>query len=191
DQLVASEIVYMNGKSEKESQVMGLGYMYINAGVPFRAAQIIAKGMDDEIIERTVKNLEVLGTAWFQAKELNLALNALDEASRLSDSGELQSRMAGIYLDLGQDQKAYQATLKAAEKGSVKRPSSNYLIMGSALVNMHCYKDAIGAFQKALKVAEDEKEKRFPKQWIKYADVEGTRLGKLRDLGAEVPSCRK
>jgi len=103
----------------------------------------------------------------------------------------LQSRMAGVYLDLGQDKQAYQATLKAAEKGSVKRPSSNYLIMGSALVNMHCYKDAIEAFQKALKVAEDEKEKRFPKQWIKYADVEGTRLGKLRDLGAEVPSCRK
>ena len=191
DQLVASEVVYMNGKYDKESQVLGLGYMYLAAEVPYKAAQIIAKGMDDEIIERTAKNLEVLGTAWYQAKELSLALSALDQASQLSESGELQSRMAGVYLDLGQDKQAYQATLKAAEKGSVKRPSSNYLIMGNALVNMHCYKDAVGAFQKALKVAEDEKEKRFPKQWIKYADVEGTRLGKLRDLGAEVPSCRK
>jgi tetratricopeptide (TPR) repeat protein len=191
DQLVASEVVYMNGKYDKESQVIGLGYMYLAAEVPYRAAQIIAKGMEDEIIDRTAKNLEVLGTAWYQAKDLNLALSALNEASKLSDSGELQSRMAGIYLDLGQDKQAYQATLKAAEKGSIKRPSSNYLIMGNALVNMHCYKDAIGAFQKALKVAENKKEKRFPKQWIKYADVEGTRLGKLRDLGAEVPSCRK
>ena len=191
DQLVASEVVYMNGKYDKESQVMGLGYMYISAGVPYKAAQIIAKGMGDEIIERSAKNLEVLGTAWYQAKDLNLALSALDEASKVSDSGEIQSRMAGIYLDLGKDKQAYQAALKAADKGNVKRPSSNYLIMGNALVNMHCYKDAIGAFQKALKVAEDEKEKRFPKQWIKYADVEGTRLGKLRDLGAEVPSCRK
>jgi hypothetical protein len=63
--------------------------------------------------------------------------------------------------------------------------------MGNALVNMHCYKDAIGAFQKALKTAETKKDKKFPTQWIRYADVEGTRLGKLRDLGAEVPSCRK
>ncbi|MGB0445559.1 MAG: tetratricopeptide repeat protein, partial [Porticoccaceae bacterium] len=186
-----SEVVYMNGKYDKESQVMGLGYMYLAAEVPYKAAQIIAKGIDDDIIERTAKNLEVLGTAWYQAKDLNLALSALDEASKVSDSGEIQSRIAGIYLDLGKDKQAYQASLKAADKGNVKRPSSNYLIMGNALVNMHCYKDAIGAFQKALKVAEDEKEKRFPKQWIKYADVEGTRLGKLRDLGAEVPSCRK
>ena len=147
--------------------------------------------MDDGIIERNAKNLEVLGTAWYQSKELYKALESLNSASQFSDSGDLKSRMAGIYLDLGKDLEAYKASVKAAEKGNLKRASSNYLIMGNALVNMHCYKDAIGAFQKALKVSETEKEKKFPKQWIQYADVEGTRLGKLRNLGAEVPSCRK
>lgn len=191
DQLVASEVVYINDKFDKENQVMGMGYMYLAAEVPYKAAQIISKGMDDGIIEKNAKNLEVLGTAWYQAKELNLALNSLDRASQYSDSGDLQARIAGIYLDLGKDKQAYKASLKAADKGSIKRPSSNYLIMGNALVNMHCYKDAIGAFQKALKVSETKKEKKFPTQWIRYADVEGTRLGKLRDLGAKVPSCRK
>jgi tetratricopeptide (TPR) repeat protein len=159
--------------------------------VPYKAAQIITKGMDDDIVERNAKNLEVLGTAWFQAKDLTAALKSLESASQYSDSGDLQSRIAGIYLDLGRDKEAYQASLKAVEKGSVKRPDSNYLVMGNALVNMHCYKDAIAAFQKSLKVATTKKAKRYPKQWIKYADVEGTRLGKLRDLGAKVPSCRK
>jgi hypothetical protein len=56
---------------------------------------------------------------------------------------------------------------------------------------LHCYKDAISAFQKSLKAAKDKKNKRYPKQWIKYADAEGTRLGKLRDVGATVPSCSK
>ena len=191
DQLVASEVVYINDKFDKENQVMGMGYMYLAAEVPYKAAQIISKGMDDGIIEKNAKNLEVLGTAWYQAKELNLALSSLDRASQYSDSGDLQARMAGIYLDLGKDKQAYKASLKAADKGSIKRPSSNYLIMGNALVNMHCYKDAISAFQKALKVSETKKEKKFPTQWIRYADVEGTRLGKLRDLGAKVPSCRK
>ena len=191
DQLVASEVVYINDKFDKENQVMGMGYMYLAAEVPYKAAQIISKGMDDGIIEKNAKNLEVLGTAWYQAKELNLALSSLDRASQYSDSGDLQARMAGIYLDLGKDKQAYKASLKAADKGSIKRPSSNYLIMGNALVNMHCYKDAISAFQKALKVSETKKEKKFPTQWIRYADVEGTRLSKLRDLGAKVPSCRK
>jgi tetratricopeptide (TPR) repeat protein len=191
DQLVASEVVYLNDKFDKESQVMGMAYMYLGAEVPYKAAQIITKGMDDDIVERNAKNLEVLGTAWFQAKDLTAALKSLESASQYSDSGDLQSRIAGIYLDLGRDKEAYQASLKAVEKGSVKRPDSNYLVMGNALVNMHCYKDAIAAFQKSLKVATTKKAKRYPKQWIKYADVEGTRLGKLRDLGAKVPSCRK
>jgi len=191
DQLVASELVYLNGELDKESQVMGVAYMYLGAEVPYKAAQIIARGMDDEIVERNAKNLEVLGTAWYQAKHLNRALESLESASQFSDSGELKSRIAGIYLDLGRDKEAYKAAKKAAKKGSVKRPDSNYLVMGNALVNMHCYKDAIAAFQKSLKAATTKKAKRYPKQWIKYADVEGTRLGKLRDLGAKVPSCRK
>jgi len=191
DRLVASELVYLNGELDKESQVMSVAYMYLGQDVPYRAAVIIEQGMDDEIIERNAKNLEVLGTAWFQAKDLNRALKSLESASKYSDSGNLQARIAGIYLDLGRDKQAYQAARKAAKKGSVKRPDSNYLVMGNALVNLHCYKDAISAFRKSLKVAKTKKDKRYPTQWIKFADVEGTRLGKLRDLGAKVPSCAK
>lgn len=191
DRLVASEVVYLNGEFDKENQVMGMAYMYLGQDVPYKAAVIIDKGIDDKIIEATAKNLEVLGTAWYQAKDLNRALNSLERASKKSDSGNLQARIAGIYLDLGRDKEAYQAAAKAAKKGSVKRPSSNYLVMGNALVNLHCYKDAISAFKKSLKAAKTKKDKRYPTQWIKFADVEGTRLGKLRDLGAKVPSCRK
>ena len=191
DRLVASELVYLSNQFDKESQVMGMAYMYLGQEVPYRAAVIIEKGINDKIIEPTVKNLEVLGTAWYQAKELKKALASLERASKKSDSGELQSRIAGIYLDLGKDKEAYEASIKAEKKGSVKRPDSNYLVMGNALVNLHCYKDAIVAFKKSLKAAKTKKDKRYPTQWIKFADVEGTRLGKLRDLGAKVPSCAK
>ena len=191
DRLVATEMVYLNNQLDKESQVMSMAYMYLGQEVPYRAAKIIEKGMQDKTIERTAKNLEVLGTAWYQAKELNRALESLEDASKKSDSGNLQARIAGIYLDLGRDKEAYQASVQAAKKGSIKRSDSNYLVMGNALINLHCYKDAISAFRKSLNSAKTKKDKRYPTQWIKFADVEGTRLGKLRDLGAKVPSCRK
>ena len=73
----------------------------------------------------------------------------------------------------------------------MKRPESNYLIMGNALINLHCYSDAIKAFGSSIKVATDEKSKRYPRQWIKYAEAEGDRLDKLRKVGATVPSCKK
>ena len=191
DRLVATEVVYMNNQFDKESQVMSMAYMFLGAEVPYRAARIIEKGINDEIIERNAKNLEVLGTAWYQSKDLKRALNALESASKYSDTGNLQSRLAGIYLDLGRDKEAYRASQRAAKKGGVKRPDANYLVMGNALINLHCYKDAIKAFQKSLKAAKDKKSKKYPQQWIRYADTEGTRLSKLRDVGAKVPSCSK
>ena len=191
DRLVATEVVYLNGQLDKESQVMSMAYMYLGAEVPYRAAVIIEKGMKDGIIKRTAKNLEVLGTAWYQSKDLNNAVKALEDASKKSDTGNLQARLAGIYLDLGRDKDAYKASVRADKKGGVKRPESNYLVMGNALINLHCYNDAIDAFKKSIKVSKDEKNKRYPRQWIRYADTEGTRLQKLRDVGATVPGCSK
>ena len=51
--------------------------------------------------------------------------------------------------------KPIKAASRAAKKGGVKRPDSNFLVMGNALINLHCYKDAVGAFKKSLKVAKD------------------------------------
>lgn len=191
DRLVATEMVYLNGKLDKESQVLSMAYMYLGAEVPYRAAVIIEKGMKDGIIKSSAKNLEILGTAWYQAKDLNNAVKALENASKKSDTGNLQARLAGIYLDLGRDAAAYKAATRADKKGDVKKPDSNFLVMGNALINLNCYKDAVGAFKKSLKAAKDKKGKRYPKQWIRYAETEGSRLQKLRDVGATVPGCNK
>ena len=68
DQLVATEMVYMNDQLTTESQVMSMAYMYLGAEVPYRAARIIDKGMQDKIIEKNAKNFEELGQAWWQVK---------------------------------------------------------------------------------------------------------------------------
>ena len=191
DRLVATEVVYLNGELDKESEVMSMAYMYLGAGVPYRAAQIIDKGMEDKIIEKSFKNLEVLGTAWYQARDLDNAVKVLEAASKKADNGDLQARLAGIYLDLGRDKEAYQASKKADKKGGVKRPDSNFLVMGNALINLNCFDDAISAFNKSLKKAKDKKAKKYPRQWIKFAKTEGDRLQRLRDVGLKIRGCGK
>ncbi len=191
DRLVSTELVYLNDELKKESEVMSMAYMYLGAEVPYRAAKIIDRGMEDGIIERSAKNLEVLGTAWYQSRDLDGAVGALEEASRKADNGNLQARLAGIYLDLGRDKDAYRAAARAAKKGGVKRPDSNFLVMGNALINLNCFKDAISAFNKSLKKAKDKKSKKYPRQWIKFAESEGSRLQKLRDVGLKIRGCGK
>jgi tetratricopeptide (TPR) repeat protein len=191
DRLVTTELVYLNDELKKESEVMSMAYMYLGAEVPYRAAKIIDRGMQDGIIERSAKNLEVLGTAWYQSRDLSGAVGALEAASKVADNGNLQARLAGIYLDLGRSKDAYRAASRAAKKGGVKRPDSNYLVMGNALINMNCFKDAISAFKNSLKKAKDKKSKKYPRQWIKFAESEGSRLQKLRDVGLDIRGCGK
>jgi tetratricopeptide (TPR) repeat protein len=191
DRLVATELVYLNDELKKESEVMSMAYMYLGAEVPYRAAKIIDRGMRDDIVERSAKNLEVLGTAWYQSRDLSGAVGALEAASKVADNGNLQARLAGIYLDLGRDKDAYRAASRAAKKGGVKRPDSNYLVMGNALINLNCFKDAIFAFKNSLKKAKDKKSKKYPRQWIKFAESEGSRLQKLRDVGLDIRGCGK
>ena len=191
DRLVSTELIYLNDQLNKESEVMSMAYMYLGAEVPYRAAKIIDKGMQDGYVERSSKNLEVLGTAWYQARDLDSAVSALEAASEKADTGNLQARLAGIYLDLGRDKDAYRAATRASKKGGVKRPDTNYLVMGNALVNLNCFNDAISAFKKSLKNAKDKKAMKYPRQWIKFSESEGSRLQKLRDVGLKIRACGK
>ena len=74
DRLVASELVYLSNQFDKESQVMGMGYMYLGQEVPYKAAVIIDKGIKDEIIEPTCQNLGSIGYCLVPSKELTKAL---------------------------------------------------------------------------------------------------------------------
>jgi len=191
DNLVSYEVVYLNDQLTSETDILQMAYFYLGAEVPYRAAKIIQKGMTDGIIEKTAKNYKTLADSWYQASELQQALGAYERASKLSDTGEIQFRIASIYLDLGQDKKAYDASLKAERKGAGKNTASNYNKMGSALINMYCFRDAVKAFNKAVKSSKDKKSQRYPRQWIKYANFEDDRYRKLRDAGATVRSCGK
>ena len=92
--------------------------MYLGAEVPYRAAVIIEKGMKDGIIKRSAKNLEILGTAWYQAKDLNNAVKALEDASKRVGHWKPAGPASG-YLSRSRTRckEAYKAATRAAKKG--------------------------------------------------------------------------
>ena len=184
-------MVYLNGELKSESDIKNIAGFYQGADVPYRAAKIIEAGIEDEILEETSDNYKLLAVSWYQAYELRSALQSYEKASKLSDSGEIQFRIASIYLDLGEDKNAYRASRFAEKKGAGKHKSADYNKMGMALINMYCFKDAVKAFNNAVKHSKDRKSQRSPKQWIKYASFEDDRYRKLRNAGSKVKRKKK
>jgi tetratricopeptide (TPR) repeat protein len=188
NQLVATELSYLAGQLDEERQLISLAYMYMGASAPFMGARIIEKGMKEGKIKRTGENLEVLGLAWQQGNDAKRALPVLEEAAQSANKGVIYARLSGVYLDLDDNEKAVAAARNAINRGGVDRLDITYMNLGNALLNLHCYNDAIKAFQQAAK---SERSAKYASQWIDFAEKEGDRRSKLIESGAKIDGCKK
>lgn len=188
NQLVATEVTYLAGDLDEERQLVSLAYMYMGAGAPYMGARIIEKGMKEGKIKRTGENLEVLGLAYQQGNDSKKALPVLEEAAKAAGKGSLYARLSGVYLDLDENEKSVAAARNAISRGGVDRIDITYMNLGNALINLHCYDDAIKAFRQA---ANSERSAKYARQWIEFAEKEGERRGKLIESGAKIQGCKK
>lgn len=147
--LTVFDSIYLNGEMEKGGDILNLAYMYLGQDVPYKAAKIIEKGMNDGKIKKTQKNIETLGNAWAQANQHDKAIPVLEEAAKLAKDGKLYARLSGVYFDAGDYAKSAEAASKAADKGGLKQAGNNYLLMGMSYSNLKQHHKALQAFRKA------------------------------------------
>jgi hypothetical protein len=177
-QLAAMETAYDQGMLDKSTEQVTMAYLYLNADVPYKAAKVLDKGLQDGSIEDKSKNWEVAGNAWRQAQEVKKAIPAMEKAAAKAETGELYARLGTIYLDGDQNEKAITAINRGLSKGGVKRPDTARLILGMAYFNTKQYEKARTAFQAA---ARDERSAKYASQWMKYMDTEIERQQSLAE----------
>ncbi|MGL6159992.1 tetratricopeptide repeat protein [Microbulbifer sp.] len=176
DQLHMMEAAYIAGALQKEKELLNMAYLFMGHEMPYKAAKVIDTGIKEKKIERTSKNLETLAQAYQMAQELRKSIPNLEAAAKLSDKGELYSRLAGIYLDLDKNEQAISMGSRALKKGGLKRPDQLYLVLGMANASLKKYDDALSSLKKARK---DDRSKKFADQWINYVEREKEREEQL------------
>lgn len=178
EQLAAMETAYMQDMLDKSTEQVTMAYLYLNGDVPYKAAKVMDKGLNNDSIEDTSKNWEISGNSWRQAQEVDKAIPAMEMAAEKSDTGELYARLGNIYLDGDQYKKAITAINKGLSRGGVKRPDSARLVLGMAYFNNKQYDKARKAFKAA---GRDERSAKYASQWIKYMDSELERQRSLAE----------
>jgi tetratricopeptide (TPR) repeat protein len=177
-QLAAMETVYVQDLLVKDREQVTMAYLYLNAEVPYKAARVLEKGVANETVEATSKNLEILGNAWRQAQEVKKSIPVMEQAAAKSEKGELYCRLGSVYLDNDNFKKAITANNKGLKRGGVKRPDSCQLVLGMAYFNVKNYTGASKAFKAAAK---DDRSKKYADQWVKYMNNEIDRQKKLQE----------
>lgn len=181
--LTTYDALYESGKLESESEVLNLAYMFLGQDVPYKAGKIIETGMNKKMIEANPKNMETLANAWAQANEHKKAIPALEEAASIAEKGLLYARLAGVYFDAGDFEKAVEAAKKADEKGGMKNPDNNLMLLGMANFNIKKYEDALQSFRRAKGFKDSFNDAR---KWEAYTLSELERLRQLEQSKFEL-----
>ncbi len=172
------------GMLEKESELVTMAQLYMQAEVPYKAATLLEKEMGAGRVPKSAKNYRLLSQAWMLSQEDERAIPALKEAARLSDDGELDVRLGNTYLNLGDYDECIAAVQTGMRKGGLKSPDNAQISLGMCLYNKRQYDAAIKAFRAASKT---QRSRKISQQWIRVieADVERNRQIRLAREAAD------
>ncbi len=172
-QLALVEALYEGGKLNNPTHIVNLANLYLLHEVPYKAASLLAKEIDNERIGQDVRTLRLLSQAWYSAREDQKAVAPLKRAAELSGDGELYVRLAQSHINLENWDEAATAIEKGLELGGINREDTSNVMLGMAFFNQQKFNLARRAFQAALP---DNRSRRTAQQWIKYVDSEVKRL---------------
>ncbi|CAM3746568.1 tetratricopeptide repeat protein [Parendozoicomonas haliclonae] len=175
-QLAALESVYVQGLLERESELVNLAYLYLNADTPAKSATLLESALQSQRVQPTSRNLELLASAWQQAREIDKALPYMIQAAEKSETGELWVRVGNLYLDKEQFKDAIAALNKGLNRGRVKRSDNANLALGIAYFQTQAFDKARKAFLQAHK---DKRSQKAASQWLAFMDKEMARLQAL------------
>ena len=165
--LTVMEVAYGEGYLEESREIVRLAQLYLYHEIPFRGAKVLAKGFEDELVEETEQNFELLANSWIRAQELDQALPPLGRAADLSEDGNLYMRIGQIHVESEDWGEAESALGTAIEKGELDRPGLANLLLGIAQFNERKYSAAKRSFRRA---SQFERTQKSGRQWIRHVD---------------------
>lgn len=182
------QAAYIADFLDKETDLTNMAGLMMQEEIPFSAAVVLEKGLDEEIIERNAKNLRALGQAWQLSQEVDKAIPVFESAAKLADDGKIFERLAYLYLEADKFNDCVRSADGALDKGGLSKRQSTYVVRGMCQFNQDKLTAARGSFVSCRNESRKDKDstnQRICAQWITYIDRERDRLAKLAAAAAQ------
>ena len=167
-------LAYRRNMLDKQTDIMYLSNLYSNRDVPYKAAAVLQKGLEDGIVEGDTKHWTMVGDAWYAAEEMENALAGFEEAGKVADKGDIDLRRGYILVDMERWETAVEALDAALEKGGFndRKTGEAYVLLGMSHFNLENYSQASTAWGRAGKYP---KSKKSAQQWMNHMREERAR----------------
>lgn len=177
--LSAYYAAYKQDMFDKGSEVVMLAQRLLNAEVPFEAAQVLEKGIQDGLVEENLKNLKLLATAYTMAQEMDDAIGAWRDATQHAEDGQVYYRLAQALSREDRHEEAVDAYRGALDVGDLDDTADVQFWLGISLMQLERWDEATRAFRVAAK---DEDKEKSARQYIQYIAGEKRRQEELKQM---------
>ncbi len=163
------QLAHMNGILTDGAEIRRLAELLAHEGIPYRAAQILTQAIDRKQLAADSAVYEFLGNCWIAAREYKKAIEPLDRAGELADTGEPFVRLAEVYFQQEDWTNAAAVLQRGFGKGKLKRLGNAQLMMGLALYNQKKLNDARTWFERAQTHSESRTQ---AEGWLRHTQQE-------------------
>lgn len=159
------EMAYKLGHLSKEGDILNLVSLYLDQGIPLKAAKLLEKELKLKRVKENKQNLEILASSFIEAEEQEKALPVLGKAASFSGDGKAYFYQAQLYMDQEDWKKADRALKRSLSKGKLKNKNEVYLSFGIVKYRMNQLDEAEKFFNQALN---GKKSKSQAAKWLTY-----------------------
>jgi tetratricopeptide (TPR) repeat protein len=172
--LAVLALAYRKNLLDKQGDITYLASLYSHLDVPYKAAEILERGINDGIVEGNKNHWTIVADSWYGAEELEKALAAYAEAGRAANDGNIDLRRGFILIDLERWPAALEALNQALQKGGLNdhRTGDAYLLRGMAQFNLGNFDSASADWGRAGRY---EKTRDAARQWMNHMREERLR----------------
>ena len=168
-QLAVMESAYQAGFVSTSQDIITLVQLYRFHGVPYKAAKLLAKAIEDGSVAAEEKYLDMLAQSYIAAKNDEKAIPVLVKAAEIAETGKFDAYLAQSYLNLEKWDLAIASAKKAIKRGGVDRLGNMHLVIGMSNFNLKKFDASLTAFEDAEKLKETSK---TAQQWYQYVKRE-------------------
>ena len=172
--LAALSLGYKNNAISKAETLENLARLNLYLEIPYQAATLIEKNIQDGNIENSEKNLRLLLGAWTAAREFNKAIAVIDILAPITGEGKLYIQKAMLLNENGDWEGVKDATVKALYDEELENKGDVFILRGMAETELGYYDQAIESFTQAMEIG-TETNKKNAEAWIEYV---GERRGR-------------
>jgi tetratricopeptide (TPR) repeat protein len=168
--LSVQQVAYAQGFLSEDKELRRLARSYLYHELPYPAAQVLEKALEDAAIAPDSEAFELLANSWIAAREYQRSLDPLRSAAKLSEDGNLYVRLGQVHMQREAWSEASALLEKAIGKGGLKDPGNADLLLGIAYYNGAHVARARSSF---LRARQHDSTRNAANRWITHLDTEG------------------